>query len=69
MDDFFLIHVQKNFVKSKKCIVEGRLVGWLAYGNDISAFKILITAKKDIRHNRIVLRDRNKENKEMILKR
>ena len=63
--DEFALHKLEN----GKCIVEGRLVGWLAYGNDISAFKIWITAKEDIRHDRIVLRDRNKENKEMILKR
>ena len=44
-------------------------MGWLAYSNDISAFKIWIKAEENIRHERNILRDRNKEDKKMILKR
>ena len=56
-------------IENGGCIIEGRLVGWLAHSNDISVFKIWIKAEENIRHERIVLRDRNKEDKKMILKR
>tara|TARA_Y100000588_G_C14261314_1_gene927744 strand:+ start:1175 stop:1699 length:525 start_codon:yes stop_codon:yes gene_type:complete len=67
--DLEIDEIALNKIKNGEHIIEGRLVGWLAYSNDISAFKIWIKAEENIRHERIILRDRNKEDKKMILNR
>ena len=48
---------QLKILKKGNVILEGRLAGWLAYKNKISAFKILIDADIDTRAKRIVNRE------------
>ena len=48
---------QVSILKKGNVILEGRLAGWLAVLNDITAFKIWIDAKARIRAKRIVERE------------
>ena len=48
---------QIYLLKKGNVLLEGRLAGWLAVLNDISAFKIWIDAKPTIRAERIVNRE------------
>jgi len=48
---------QVSILKKGNVILEGRLAGWLAVLNDITAFKIWIDAKPSIRAKRIVERE------------
>ena len=55
--------------KNDNIVIEGRLSGWLAYKNNISVFKVMITADIDTRVNRIINReggDISKRKKELI---
>ena len=50
-------------------ILEGRLAGWLAHSNNISAYKVAIVADLDIRARRIVNREKGsieKRKKEIL---
>lgn len=49
---------QLEIIRNGNVIVEGRLSGWLAYRNHISALKILIQADLDTRAHRIVKREK-----------
>jgi predicted cytidylate kinase len=60
---------QIEILKKGDVILEGRLSGWLAFKNDISALKVLIDADLDIRAGRIVNREQGsieKRKKEII---
>ena len=48
---------QLNILKRGNVILEGRLAGWLAYRNNIAAFKIMIDANICIRAQRLVERE------------
>ena len=62
---------QLEILKKGNVILEGRLAGWLAYKNNIPAFKILIDADLDTRAKRIVNREEGfvKKRKKEIQKR
>lgn len=62
---------QIEILKKGNVILEGRLSGWLAYKNNIPAFKIMIDADTDIRAKRIVKREKGniKIRKKEILER
>jgi len=62
---------QLDILKKGNVILEGRLAGWLAYKNNIPAFKILIDADLDTRAKRIVNREEGfvKKRKKEIQKR
>ena len=66
LDDQQLRILQKGDV-----ILEGRLAGWLAYRNNISALKVMLDADIDIRAGRIVKREQGsiKQRKQEILQR
>lgn len=49
---------QVEILKKDNVILEGRLAGWLAYKNNISALKVMIDADIDIRAKRIVNREK-----------
>jgi predicted cytidylate kinase len=49
---------QLEILKEGSVILEGRLAGWLAHRNNISAFKVAIIADIDIRAKRIVNREK-----------
>ena len=60
---------QKKILEKGNVILEGRLSGWIAYLNGIPALKVLLTADKDTRIQRIIKReggDRKVKEKEMI---
>ncbi len=60
---------QLEILKKGNVILEGRLSGWLAYNNNIPAFKVAINTDLDIRANRIVNREKGnieKRKKEII---
>ena len=66
LDDQQLRILQKGDV-----ILEGRLAGWLAYRNNISALKVMLDADIDIRAGRIVKREKSsikKRKKEILLR-
>ncbi len=48
---------QVKILKKGNVILEGRLAGWLAHLNNISAFKVMIDADVTIRAQRIVTRE------------
>lgn len=48
---------QVQILKKGNVILEGRLAGWLAYRNNIPAFKIFVDADIDVRARRIVNRE------------
>jgi predicted cytidylate kinase len=48
---------QVKILKKGNVILEGRLAGWLAYQNNISAYKIMIDADINIRAERVVNRE------------
>lgn len=48
---------QLHILRKGNVIVEGRITGWLAYRNNIPAFKVLLTADIDIRAQRVVKRE------------
>jgi len=62
---------QLEILKKGDVILEGRLAGWLAYKNNISAFKIMIDTDLDTRAERIVKREGGdiKVRKKEIIKR
>jgi predicted cytidylate kinase len=62
---------QLEFLKKGNIILEGRLAGWLAYKNNISALKVMIDADIDTRVNRIIKREEGsiKQRKNEIIKR
>ena len=66
LDDQQLKILQKGDV-----ILEGRLAGWLAYRNNISALKVMINADINTRAERIVKREKGevKKRKQEILRR
>jgi len=66
LDDRQLRILQKGDV-----ILEGRLAGWLAYRNNISALKVMLDADIDTRAGRIVKREQGsiKQRKQEILQR
>ena len=66
LDDQQLRILQKGDV-----ILEGRLAGWLAYRNNISALKVMLDADIDTRAGRIVKREQGsiKQRKQEILQR
>lgn len=53
LDDY-----QLEVLKNGDVIAEGRIAGWIAYRNNISAVKILLNADIETRVNRIVNRER-----------
>jgi len=60
---------QLEILKQGNIILEGRLAGWLAHINNISAFKIAIVADLGIRAKRIVNREKGsleKRKKEIL---
>lgn len=60
---------QVEILKKGNVILEGRLAGWLAYLNNISAFKIMLDADEHIRAERITERENGsveKRKQEMI---
>lgn len=66
LDDKQLKHLKKGEI-----IVEGRIAGWIAHRNNISAVKILLNADIDTRAKRIVNREKGdiRKRKQEILKR
>jgi cytidylate kinase len=67
--DIELDEKQIKILKKGNVILEGRLAGWLAYRNNIAAFKVSIDADIDTRAKRIVNReegDLEKRKKEII---
>jgi predicted cytidylate kinase len=48
---------QLGYLKKKDIIVEGRIAGWLAHLNNISAFKVLLNADISTRTKRIINRE------------
>jgi predicted cytidylate kinase len=62
---------QLEILKKGNVILEGRLAGWLAHRNNISAFKIAIVTDINIRAERIVNREKGsvEVRKEEILER
>jgi len=48
---------QLEILKKGDVILEGRLAGWLAYKNNITAFKVLIDADLETRVKRIINRE------------
>jgi predicted cytidylate kinase len=62
---------QIKILKKGNVILEGRLSGWLAHKNDISALKVAIDADLGIRASRIVKREKGsiEKRKKEILKR
>lgn len=62
---------QLEILKKGNVILEGRLAGWLAHRNNISAFKIAIVTDINIRAKRIVNREKGsvKKRKKEILER
>jgi len=69
--DFELDNRQVKIMKKGDVILEGRLAGWLANKNNISAFKISIVADIDVRTQRVVNREKGSisKRKEEILER
>jgi len=64
-----LDNYQVEILRKGNVILEGRLSGWLAHLNNISAFKILLKADRETRLDRIIKReggDREKRRKEMV---
>ena len=60
---------QLKILKKGNVIIEGRIAGWLAFLNNISAFKIFIDADIETRAKRIVKRENGNievRKKEMI---
>jgi predicted cytidylate kinase len=60
---------QLEILKEGNVILEGRLSGWLAHSNNISAFKVAIVTDLDIRAMRIVNREKGnveKRKKEIL---
>ncbi|UCB58280.1 MAG: AAA family ATPase [Thermoplasmatales archaeon] len=60
---------QVEILKKDDVILEGRIAGWLAFKNNISAFKIMINADIDTRAKRIVNREKgnvDKRKKEIL---
>ena len=49
---------QIKILKKGNIILEGRLAGWLAYQNKISALKVMLDADIDIRARRIIKREK-----------
>ena len=49
---------QLEILKKGNVILEGRLAGWLAHNNNISAYKVAIITDLDIRAKRIVNREK-----------
>ena len=66
LDDKQLRILQKGYV-----ILEGRLAGWLAHRNNISALKVMLDADIDTRAGRIVKREKGsiEKRKQEILQR
>ena len=62
---------QLHILKKGDVILEGRLAGWIAYKNNISAYKIMIDANINIRAKRIVIRENGESEtrKKEIIKR
>jgi predicted cytidylate kinase len=62
---------QLEIIKKGDVILEGRLAGWLAYQNNIPAFKVLIDTNLETRAKRIVKREKGsiKQRKKEILER
>jgi predicted cytidylate kinase len=62
---------QLEVLRKGNVIVEGRISGWLAYRNNISALKVLLQTDIGVRAGRIVKREHGdiKERKKEILKR
>ena len=62
---------QLKILKKGNVIVEGRLAGWLAYKNNISALKVMLDADLDVRASRIVKREKGdkEKRKQEIIKR
>lgn len=62
---------QLEILKKGNVILEGRLAGWLAFKNNISAFKVFIDTDANTRAERIVNREAGdiKERKKEIIKR
>lgn len=62
---------QLEFLRKGNVILEGRISGWLAYQNDISAVKVLLQADISVRAGRIVKREQGdlELRKKEILKR
>lgn len=54
---------QVEILKKGNIILEGRLAGWLAYKNNISAFKIMIDADVNTRAKRVVNREKGNVDK------
>ena len=52
LDDY-----QLEILKKGNIILEGRLAGWIAYKNNISALKVFLDTNIDIRASRIVNRE------------
>ena len=49
---------QLEILRKGNVILEGRLAGWIAYLNDISAYKVMIDADVSIRAERVVKREK-----------
>jgi len=62
---------QLRILQKGEVILEGRLAGWLAYRNNISALKVMLDADIDTRAGRIVKREQGsiKQRKQEILQR
>jgi len=57
---------QLELLRKGNLILEGRLSGWLAYRNDIPAFKVLLAADLDTRAGRIVKREEGNQEKRRL---
>ncbi|MGC8992534.1 MAG: (d)CMP kinase [Thermoplasmata archaeon] len=64
IDDYLLEMMKKD----DDIVVDSRLSGWLAYKNNIHAFKVYINANRDVRVERIKKRDINVKTEDIILR-
>jgi predicted cytidylate kinase len=56
---------QLNILQKGDVILEGRLAGWIAYKNNIEAFKIMLLANLETRIKRIIEREDGDYNKRL----
>lgn len=56
---------QLNILQKGDVILEGRLAGWIAYNNNIDAFKIMLLANLETRIKRIIEREDGDYNKRL----
>ena len=60
--DVTLNNLIEEFLKNNdNVIVESRLAGWIAHSSNIPAFKVFLDASREVRINRVSIREHDKE--------